>query len=198
MVTHRVPIPDGGDDVERPLSCDIHRFIPPRVQVAINDPRLCQPLLILIAQYHVWITEPIHVASFEIFCLDNFDREDICAHFSLPLCHGWRMSLNYLGAAIRIDLFLKAVKLRGGKVHIIQLDERLEIVSECQIAKTKLPYLRIELKWLDLLLIAPRIFCHCQPLLLGTLILGSLLLRRQPIHLLIEFLFQKVTISRDT
>ena len=126
VVSHRVPVPDRSDDVQWALGRNIHRFIPPRVQVAIYNPRLGQAFLIFITKNDVGIAVTTDITSLEIFCLDNFDCKDVIIDLLLALRNRRCMALNDSGARIYIDLVLQFIKLGSSKVNIVELYEGLE------------------------------------------------------------------------
>ena len=136
MVTHGVPVPDCSDDVQWTLGRNIHGLIPPWIQVAVNDPRLCQAFLILVTKHDVGVAVTANIASLEIFCLDYLDSKDVVIDLLLALSDRWCMALNDSSARIHIDLVLQFVKLRSCKVDIVQLYERLESISVLQYLKS--------------------------------------------------------------
>src|SRR5215469_12324629 len=106
MITKCIPIPNRGYYVQRSCGNNINRFIPTRVEVAVDDSSLCESLLILATKNYIWIAKAISVTCFEVLRLDDLDGEDIFLNLLLPL-HWWsRMLLDDFCASININLTL--------------------------------------------------------------------------------------------
>ncbi len=109
VITHCIPIPDRSNDIQRALCGDIDSIFPPRVEVVVDNARLCNPLLVLVSQDHVRIAATIHVAGFQVFCLHHFDCEDICSGFADFLELRWGVLCDYFGTCIDVDFALEPI-----------------------------------------------------------------------------------------
>src|SRR6266480_1603596 len=88
MIAKRIPIPNGGDDVEGSCGNNVNGFIPTWIEVGVDDSGLCKSLLILVTKNYIRIAKAIRIARFEVFCLDNLDGEDVFLDLLLSL--HWR------------------------------------------------------------------------------------------------------------
>lgn len=104
MVTQSIPIPYRSDEVQGTLGRDINSFIPSRVQTAIYNACLSQPLLVLVSKYDIRIAQAVDVASFQILRLDNFDREDETLRTTNPPSYRRLVTCNNICTCVDINL----------------------------------------------------------------------------------------------
>lgn len=125
MVTHRIPVPNRCDDVQRSLGRDIHSVFPSGIEVVVDDAGFGNSLLVLVRQDNVGITAAVHVACFQVFCLHDFDGKDIGSRLAdlLELRRG--ILRDDIGASIHVDLMLESVQLGECILDVVQLDQRL-------------------------------------------------------------------------
>lgn len=123
MIANGVPVPNSCDDVERTGCHDIHCVVPSGIEVVVDYARFGYTLLVLIGEYDVGVTKPVHVASFQIFRLDDFDREHVTCGALGSFGDGWGMLREDFGAAININILLQLVELLDRIFDVVELDK---------------------------------------------------------------------------
>ena len=119
MVPHRIPIPNGCDDIKWSLGGDVDGIVPSRVEIIIDDSRFRNTFLIFIRQNNVRIASSIHITRLQVFGLHNFNCEDIGRGLADLLELGSAMLRNHLRTPVNIDFMFQPIELCEGIFNIV-------------------------------------------------------------------------------